>query len=64
MHRVDTRLCFVNGNDVCHVLDVTVSMSGYETQTAVSLARVERGQIVRIETIFDATNFHRMIGDQ
>ena len=63
LHRIETRLCFVNGNDVCHVLDVTVSLSGYEKQSAVSLARVEHGRIVRIETLFDATNFHRMIGD-
>ena len=63
LHRLETRLRFVEGNDVCHVLDITVSMDGYETSRLVQLARVEGDRIVRLEAIFDATGFHRMIGD-
>lgn len=64
LHRMDTRLRFTAGEDVCHVLDVTVSMDGYEMQSVVHLARVLDGQIVRLEVIFDASNFHRMIGHE
>lgn len=64
LHRLETRQCFVEGNDVCHVLDITVSMDGYETSRLVQLARVKGDRIARLEVIFDASNFHRMIGDQ
>lgn len=64
LHHMESRLSFVSGDDVCHVLDVTVGMDGYETQTVVHLARVEGGRIVRLEVIFDASNFNRMIGNK
>jgi len=64
LHRLDTRLRFSEGNDVCHVLDVTISMDGYDMQSVVQLAQVRDGRIVRLEVIFDASDFHRMIGDQ
>jgi ketosteroid isomerase-like protein len=62
LQRVEAPHVFVRDGDVCHVLDVTVAMAGYETQRVVHLAHVAGGRITRIEVIFDATNYHRMIG--
>jgi hypothetical protein len=62
LQRMEIRQRFTADNDVCHVLDVTVGMDGYETQSVVSLARVEGNRIVRVEVIFDATRLNHMIG--
>ncbi|MGB5614834.1 MAG: hypothetical protein WBM67_19510 [Sedimenticolaceae bacterium] len=44
--------------------DVFISgMDGYQTSRLVQLARVKGDRIVRLEAIFDASDFHRMIGD-
>ena len=61
--RIATRLRFCNENDVCHVLDVTVSLGAYSTVTVVSLLRVRDGYIARVESIFDAREYQRMFGD-
>ncbi|WP_296756818.1 nuclear transport factor 2 family protein [Thioalkalivibrio sp.] len=53
---------FAQDDVVCHVLDVTVNMTGHQTQRVVQLARVRDGRIVRLEVIFDASEFSRMIG--
>ena len=46
----------------CHVLDVTVNMTGYQTRRVVQLAQVRDGRIIRLEVIFDASELNRMIG--
>jgi hypothetical protein len=62
LHGIRTRHRFVDDDVVCHVLDVTVSLDGYQTQRVVQLARVEAARIIGLEVIFDASQFHRMIG--
>lgn len=62
LHRMDARHRFEAGEYVCHILDVTVAMAGYDTQTVAQLARVVDGRIFRLEVIFDASEFHRMVG--
>jgi hypothetical protein len=64
LQRMETRLRFTAGSDICHVLDVTVAMASYKTQRVVHLAHVDQGRISRIEVIFDASDYHRMIGEQ
>jgi len=54
---------FAEDGVVCHVLDVTVNMTGHQTQRVVQLARVRDGRIIRLEVIFDASEFNRMIGE-
>lgn len=53
---------FADDGAVCHVLDVTVSMADRQTRRIVQLARVQEGRIVGLEVIFDASEYHRMIG--
>ncbi len=64
LERMRIRHRFAAGDVVCHVLDVTVAMASYQTQTVIHLAQLERGRIRRLEVIFDATEYNRMIGDQ
>ncbi len=54
---------FVDGNLACHVLDVTVSIAEYRTRRVVQLARVQDAKITGLEVIFDASEFHRMFGE-
>ena len=61
LQRIETRHQFIDGGTVCHVFDVTTTMGSYKTQPVLHLADVADGHIVRIEVIFDATEYHRMI---
>mgnify|MGYP001826212800 FL=1 len=54
---------FVAGNVVCHVLDVTVSITDYRTRRVVQIARVKDAKIAGLEMIFDASEFRRMFGE-
>jgi ketosteroid isomerase-like protein len=63
LHNVGVAHRFTEDGVVCHVLDVTVNMTGYQTQRVVQLARVRDGKIIRLEVIFDASEFNRMIGE-
>jgi ketosteroid isomerase-like protein len=63
LHNVGVAHRFAEDGVVCHVLDVTVNMTGYQTQRVVQLARVRDGRIIRLEVIFDASEFNRMIGE-
>jgi hypothetical protein len=61
LHDVRVVHRFVAGNTVCHVLDFTVAMTGYQTRRVVQLAEIVDDRIASLEVIFDATQFHRMI---
>ena len=63
LQRMKTRHRFEEDGTVVHVLDVTSTMDGYSTQPVVHIAQVVDGRIRRIEVIFDATEYHRMIED-
>jgi hypothetical protein len=62
LHDIRTRYRFADGDLACHILDVTVSLDAYQTQRVVQLARVAAAKIIALEVIFDASQFHRMIG--
>ena len=62
LHDIKTVHSFVDGDTVCHVLDVRVSMSGYQTRRVVQLAKVREGHIVDLEVLFDASEYRRMFG--
>ncbi len=53
---------FATDGVACHVLDVTVNMTGYQTRRVVQLAQVRDGRIIRLEVIFDASELNRMLG--
>jgi len=61
LHNIQTAQRFAEGNTVCHVLDVTVSMTGYQSQKVVQIANVIKGRITRLEVVFDASSLRQMI---
>jgi hypothetical protein len=61
LQRIEVRQRFTDGCDVCHILDVTVAVDAYKTQTVVHLARVANNRIQRLEVVFDGSDYHRMI---
>ena len=63
LHDIRIAHRFVDGNVVCHVLDVTVSITDYRTRRVVQIARVKEAKIAGLEVIFDASEFRRMFGE-
>ena len=61
LHKVKIIHRFADGELVCHVVDITVSLETYRTRRIVQLARVQADKIVDLEVIFDASEFNRMI---
>ncbi len=57
---VRTRKVFVDGGDVCHIQDYRLQISEKFAATVVHWASVRDGRIVRIETIFDASEYHQL----
>ena len=62
LHSIKTLHRFVDGDVVCHVMDIKYSMAGYQTRRAVQLAYVQGDRIQRLEVLFDASEYHQMIG--
>jgi hypothetical protein len=57
---VETRKVFVDGSDVCHLLNYRVQISEKFAATVVHWATVQGGRIVRIETVFDASEYRKL----
>ena len=61
LHDIRTVHRFAEGDAVCHILDVTVNMTGYQSQRVVQIANVVEGRITRLEVVFDASSLRQMI---
>lgn len=61
LHNIRTVHRFAEGGTVCHILDVTVNMTGYQSQRVVQIADVIEGRITRLEVVFDASSLRQMI---
>lgn len=58
---IDRRRTFVNGDEVCAIVDYRIRLSELMEAPVVAWFRVAGGRIVAIETFFDATEYRRMI---
>jgi limonene-1,2-epoxide hydrolase len=58
---LDRRRTFVDGDEVCAIVDYRIRLSELMQASVVSWFRVEAGRIVSIENFFDATEYRRMI---
>ena len=61
--KMETCFCSAQGSQVCHFLDVTVSIAEYITYRSAQLTEVADGRITRMEVIFDASDYQRMFGE-
>jgi len=58
---LDRRRTFVDGDEVCAILDYRMRLSEVMVIPVVVWFRVAEGRIYSIETFFDATEYRRMI---
>lgn len=58
---LDRRRTFVDGDEVCAIVDYRIRISELMHASVVTWFRVAGGRIVAIETFFDATEYRRMI---
>src|SRR4051812_3321336 len=57
---VQTRKMFVDGNDVCAIVDYITRMDQRQVTPVVHLMRVEGDKIASVETFFDARAYAEM----
>jgi hypothetical protein len=60
LERLEIRKCVASNTEVIAIVDATIALNGYEDHTAAILFRIEHGSIKAMETIFDASDYHRM----
>lgn len=60
LERLQTRKIFVDGADVCTILDFQFRISELQTVAVAQWSTVRGGKIVSIETIFDASEYLAM----
>ncbi len=60
LERLVVRKCLLSDNEAIAIVDSTITLNGYEDHTAAILFRVENGTIKSMETIFDASEYHRL----
>jgi hypothetical protein len=62
--RIEIRKCLVSSNEGIVILDIIITLSGYESRTVALLFLTEGGYIKSMEAIFDATEYHKMFSSQ
>jgi ketosteroid isomerase-like protein len=61
LESLERRRTFVDGDEVCAIVDYRIRISELMHAPVVSWFRVANGRIAAIETFFDATEYRRMI---
>ena len=61
LERIERIKTFVKGNDVCSLLRVYTTMDTLDATTVVQVSTVVDGKVTAIESIFDATEYNKMI---
>lgn len=60
MDGIERRRTFVDGEEVCSILNFRIRMDRLQVTPVVQLARVVDGKIVSIEAFFDASEYVKM----
>ncbi|MGB5539798.1 MAG: nuclear transport factor 2 family protein [Gammaproteobacteria bacterium] len=61
LERIERRRTFVDGGDVCSILQYRTTMDAIKNVPVVQLATVIAGKIVALEVFFDASEYNRML---
>ncbi|MBI5462426.1 MAG: hypothetical protein HY941_09610, partial [Gammaproteobacteria bacterium] len=61
---IDVRRLFVDGNEICAILDFRIRINIVDITRVVLWAIVEDGKIVSIEAFFDATEYSQMFPER
>lgn len=60
LERINRRKSFVDGNEVCVIVDYVTHMEQRQVSPVAHVMRVEEGKIVSIESFFDARAYAEM----
>ena len=61
LERIERVKTFVSGNDVCNLLRVHTTMDTQDATTTVQVTTVVAGKVTASESLFDATEYNKMI---
>jgi len=60
LDRIERRRTFIDGNEVCHVLDFVTMFSTVKVTAAMQWTTVKDGKIVSMEAVFDGRAYREM----
>jgi limonene-1,2-epoxide hydrolase len=60
---IERRRTFIDGNEVCSILNYRTSMEALQEVPVVQLATVVAGKIIALETFFDASEYNKMFAE-
>jgi len=60
IHHIEIRKIFIEGNDVCTIMNFHVHLDERRSVPVVQWAKVEDGKIISIEVFFDASDYTAM----
>lgn len=63
LERIERRNTFVDGPDVCSILNYRTTIDAIREVPVVQLAAVVAGKIVSLEAFFDASEYNKMLSD-
>ena len=61
---IDRRHIFIDGHDVCAILDFRIRINIVDITRVVLWAKVEQGKIISLEAFFDATEYTEMFPER
>ncbi len=61
LERIERRRTFIDGSDVCSILNYRTTMEAIKEVPVVQLATVDAGKIIALEAFFDASEYNKMI---
>jgi len=61
---IDRRRIFVDGNEICAILNFRIRINMVTHTPVVLWAKIEQGRIVSIESFFDATEYTQMFPER
>ena len=63
LEKIERRKTFIDGNDVCSILNYSTTMEAMQEVPVVQLATVVAGKITVLETFFDASEYNKMFAE-
>ena len=63
LEKIERRKTFIDGNDVCSIMNYSTTMEAMQEVPVVQLATVVAGKITALETFFDASEYNKMFAE-
>ncbi|MDH3559798.1 MAG: hypothetical protein OEN52_02445 [Gammaproteobacteria bacterium] len=63
LDRIERRRTFIDGSNVCSILNYRTTMEAIKEVPVVQLATVVAGKIIALEVFFDASEYNKMLAE-